>query len=454
MSRHSQQTIINSSDKSYRRILTGGSYELFTKAFVFFLFQQFNPSTTAIGKKLFCQVNDDEIDISMYREVDPSQVSPGYEGDIILLRVQYNECPGDFEYIKDQGIIYSASIPEKMRQDTDLIDFLLSYKDDEIVTCGNFTTSFLQKLVGLTFGSVRYTQTFLISLFAQFPPCTPTGEKIWHKSECNQEGEQRIHIIYIQDEDGLMYILYSNSRGDTYASDTTEKGYYIISSSILLDNLINSIPECVKFIENYRGELYELNQRMNNFRIKHLMTFGPEMIETDEVLFTCRIPGQPNHTFNGNHFPSGVLTFFDDGYFRIDYDSPSILLLDPTEKPVSSRFGKLAFKPSDWKEDPTISTIIYQKWHLNIEENTQPLRIDSIHPEMVWSIDSEYYFLRVSFPKDKVITELINLAKNKCTLDECCTFTQRLVKEEVTIEDLEQEYSFSHRNNYQLYTLD
>ncbi len=454
MSQSHIKQIINSSDKRYRRILTRDSHELFPKAFVFFLFQQFNPSTTPMGKKLFCPVNDDEIDLSMYHEVDPSEVSPGYKGDIILLRVQYNECPGDFEYIKDQDIIYSASIPEEMREDTDLIDFLLSYKDDEIVTCGNFTTSFLQKLVGLTFGSVRYTQTFLISLFAQFPPCTLTGKKIWHKSKCNQDGEQRVHTIYIQDEDGLEYTVLSNSRGDTYASDT-KKGYYPISSSDILTE-IDSIPECVQFIKKYRGdEMYELNQRMNNFRIKHLMTFDPEMIEmiemieTDEVLFTCRIPGDPRHTFNGNHWSPGLLTFFRRGeYFRIDYDRPSILWLDSTEKPVSSRFGKLSFKPSDWKENPIVSTIIYRKWHLG------NIRINSIHPDMQWSIDSEYRFLKVSFPKDKVITELIDLAKHKCTLDECCTFTQRLIKEEVTIEDLEAEYSFSQTNNYELYTLD
>ena len=478
MSQPHVKPIINSADKKYRRILTGGpSYDFFTKAFVFFLFQQFIPSSP-IGKKLFRKLDDDEIDLSDYKVMDPSRLSPEYKGSLTLLQC-HDEIDTDFYYINDGGTIYSSNINIDLVQDDEkFIDFLLSYQDEKIVTMtqgcferdnisthtGNFTTSFLQKLVGLTFGSVRYTQEFMIILFEKFPLYTVIGEKLWRKSSKQyvdpycQPGPKKIIDIYICN--GLDYYDYSykiySDHGEMYVLDKDDENpnsfYYLISSDNLVE-LSNSIPECVEFIKCHGSEIYETKQRMNHFRIDHILTFDSNTCEA-KVLFTHRIPGLPGHSsITGHKWNPGLLTFFQNGCFRIDYDEPSILFKD--EEPVLSRTGKLAFNPSNWKEDAVISTIIYQKWYLNVAGGfNNLLRIDSIDPDLSWSIDSEYGYLKVSFPKNRVIGELIDLAKEKLTLDKCCKFTQILINEDITIDDLEKKYTYSSFDNHELYSRD
>ena len=465
MSFNKEKIIINSADKNYRRILTGGpSYDFFTKAFVFFLFQQFTPSSS-IGKKLFRKL-DDEIDLSDYKVMDPSKVSPEYEGSVILLQ-HHDEDTTDFDYIDDGGTIYSSNINiDAVQDDGEFIDFLLSYQDEKIVTSENFTTSFLQKLVGLTLGSVRYTQEFMIRLFKKFPLSTAIGEKLWCKSSkqyvdpyCQQgPGPRKIDTIYVSDgldHNDYFYKIYSD-HGEIYVLDeddeNTDSFYYLISSDNLVE-LSYSILECVEFIKCHGSEIYEIKQRMNDFRIKHMLTFDSDVSEA-EVLFIHRIPGLPGHsTVTGYKWNSGLLTFFQNGCFRIDYDEPSILFKD--EEPVSSRTGKLSFNPSNWKADPIISTIIYQKWYLDVAGGfNNLLRVNSIDRDMLWSIDSEYYFLKVSFPKNRVISELIDLAKKKLTLDECCKFTQILINEDTSIDDLEKKYTYLSFDNHELYSRD
>jgi hypothetical protein len=466
MSFNKEKNIINSADKSYRRILTGGSsFEFFTKAFVFFLFLQFTPSSP-IGKKLFRKLDDDEIDfvLSDHKVMDPSRVIPEYTGSVTLLQ-RHDENTTDFNYIDDGGTIYGSNINvDPVQDDDEFIDFLLSYQDEKIVTSENFTTSFLQKLVGLTFGSVRYTEEFMIRLFKEFPLCTPIGKKLWCKSSkqyvkkyLSQPGPTEIEefLVHRGLDKSCLYTIYSHC-DQIYVLDERTKDidsfYYLISSDNLVE-LSYSIPECVNFIKCHGSEIYEINERMNDFRIKHMLTFDSDTSE-GEVLFIHRIPGLPNHTSaTGYKWNSGLLTFFQNGCFRIDYDEPSILFTD--EEPVLSRTGKLAFNSSNWKADPIISTIIYQKWYLNVAGGHYDLlRINSIDRDLLWSIDSEYNSLKVSFPKNRVITELSDLAKKKLTLDECCKFTQILIKEDISIDDLEKKYTNLSPDNHELYSRD
>ena len=470
MSQSHVKPIINSADKSYRRILSGGSsYDFFTKAFVFLLFQQFNPSTS-IGKRLFRKLDDDKIDLYEYTVMHPSKISPGYKGNITLLQCNYeNDDYVDFKYIQYEDAIYSADIrADGVWENSDLIDFLLSYQDEKIVTCGNFTTRFLQDLFGLTFGSVRYTKEFVIKLFKQFPLCTPTGKKLWCKSTKDYVipiYPKVINSFYISGEgdSNYSYTIYSESN-KIYVFESVDEVrnpfYYLISSDNLVE-LSLSIPECVEFLKSQdmmSHGCYETKQRMNHFRIEHMLTFDSDVSEADsdvsQVLFKHRIPGLPGHSsITGHKWNPGLLTFFQNGCFRIDYDEPSILFKE--EEPVLSRTGKLAFNPSNWKEDAVISTIIYQKWYLNVAGGfNNLLRIDSIDPDLLWSIDSEYGYLKVSFPKNRVIDELSDLAKKKLTLDECCKFTQILINEDTSIDDLEKKYTYLSFNNHELYSCD
>ena len=425
-------SIINNSDKSYRRILSGGSHlDFFSKTFVLFLINTFNPLSSSIGQKLF---------------------TPAEE---------YEEEP-----IEKDGNYYSNFLNiDAVRDDDEFIDFLLSYQDDQIVTDGKFTTSFLQKIVGLTFGSVKYTKEFIIVLFKQFPLSSPIGKNLWdNPTKLFEDEYNRPHMIGSvisqkspYDIDFYKFYEYNHQIYVSSDNDETEtEKYYLISPDNLVDQS-NSIPECVEFIKSYGNEIYKIQRQMNDFRIKHLLSIDAvEDQEQKNVLFTKQTSGQPRHTSNGNMWSTGVLTFYDNMSFRIDYNTPSIL--SHTDKnPVLFHTGKLAFTPSNWKDNAIISTIIYQKWHLNVAKDSREIiRINSFHPDMDWSIDSDYYFVKVSFPYKRVIEEQVKLIKGKITLDECSKFTQMICdkSKDISIQDLEKECDYSPHGNMELYYID
>ena len=469
MSLTKRTTINNYLDTSCRRILTWPSdtKRCFLPSFIYLLFRQFLPPSP-MENMLFIE----EVDVNLddYNVVDPALLNPKYIEDTQLDVTLYEFKTDDYydhdhdheiDYIKYDGKMYKNNINiDLIQNNQQFIDFLLSYQDNTIVTNGNFTTSFLQKLVGLTFGSLQYTEMFMIKLF-KYLVLTPNGEQLWHTASKQYIQKnllcERLHRVDSVDINGIFYIIYSDTKHICVINEDNVNEQGSLYYSILFDDLVelsHSIPECMKFIESQNNEIYKIKQIQNNIRIKHLLSFELDEGKCEgKMLFKQRIPGLQYHTSeNGFEWHGGYITVYEN-YFQIDYDKPSILFYDDVNT-VSSRIGKWAFTPSNWKDDTIKSTLIYQNWYLNITEtysHSENVRINCIHPDLLWSFESEYHYLKVSFPKDRIFEELLKYIYKEITREECCEFTQIILDKKSTIEQLEKDYNYDIFANHDLY---
>ena len=302
-------------------------------------------------------------------------------------------------------------------------------------------------------------------LFQQFPLGTPIGDKLWYKSitfgkRVKKSKKPQIHqeclmkdpktnlvisyTIYVYSNQ--MYVKYDDEKNDIY---------YLMSSDDLVE-VSSSIPECDAFIKSCGSDIYNRKKHcMDNFRIKHLLSFS-DVECGSKILFTQKIPGQPGYTTKKGHkWHSGTITVYENYSFRVDYDGPSVLSVTD-ENPVLFHIGKLAFTPSNWKANTNISTIIYYNWHLNINMDrfSEKFRIHSIHRDLECTtrIATGELYLTVTFPKTRIINELLQLINGKITLEQCCEFTQILKTTKISVEALEKQYEYSENKYSEFYS--
>ena len=253
------------------------------------------------------------------------------------------------------------------------------------------------------------------------------------------------NIKYPLDYIQLKHYSLFEQRGEIYGLSDDE---YYSDGDIYYDLISIDKMNCQEFIKSFTGQVYEMNTDVNEYRIEKLFSFESFDSPESGIMFEKRFLGRPSHkTLDGHSFNGGNCIWYNDGHFKLVFDIPSVI---GNNVPQLFLYGRLAFTPLNWKDNFIISTIIHQNFYFHdiSEDLRSSIKITEFDRDMLYTFDRYDNHLVVTFPKNRVIQELIDMAKKKITLDSCCKFTKRLIEEDITIEALEKENAYSPWGNH------
>lgn len=452
-----------------------GSPVALSKWLLFCLFSQFHPTCGGLGEKIFKEQEMSDEMLLEFISTSSEKPNPQFMQHLpkkfaeqigtryILLRPLPTEySTPDYEVIFDkrENKYYNLSVDifssyrestlEKPYENLELIHFMQTFRDEEIENSeGSFSIKFIRMLTRALFGSVCLSDKYIKDKFERdiqkgidenvYPRVDKIDsyEEIEHGFLIFEEGMNRGKYSFTSSYtlDGSQFITPRNViaiRQTRYDSKTM----YHIPNDPLHYTSLESVHACD----------YKTVAKSNAKWIQEMCVLGVES-ETRQVsanTLSIRIP-------------DGEVIWRGDDTFQIIFSNIELArkYLPSTDSNVVE--GKLRFDATSWRGDKRIATIVHQQFYFS---NILGHKFDQRDSIMIAEIpavldynpnsDSDHgCYLETYFPHKRIISDLLEYSRGRRTIAEMCRLSQLLLQNhDLTIEQLEKKYKWSHWGSY------